>query len=204
MIGLGKMGGNMAERLRDRRSQVVGYDRQPRARATSTPSKSSWSGCRPAGRVGDGAGRASPPGDRSTSSPSSSTRATSSSTAATPTTGTTSKHADELGRQRASASSTAASAAASGACENGYALMVGGERRERRRSSCRSSRRSSPRARTASSTPGEVGAGHFAKMVHNGIEYGMMQAFAEGWELLEASDIVTDVPARFRSWRRAR
>ena len=34
---------------------------------------------------------------------------------------------------------------------------------------------------------GEVGAGHFAKMVHNGIEYGMMQAFAEGWELLEAA-----------------
>ena len=45
---------------------------------------------------------------------------------------------------------------------------------------------------------GEVGAGHFAKMVHNGIEYGMMQAFAEGWELLEASDIVTDVPGRLQ------
>ena len=46
---------------------------------------------------------------------------------------------------------------------------------------------------------GEVGAGHFAKMVHNGIEYGMMQAFAEGWELLEASDIVTDVPGPSRA-----
>ncbi|HUQ00318.1 MAG TPA: 6-phosphogluconate dehydrogenase, partial [Aeromicrobium sp.] len=48
---------------------------------------------------------------------------------------------------------------------------------------------------------GEVGAGHFAKMVHNGIEYGMMQSFAEGWELLEASDIVTDVKGCFSSWR---
>ncbi len=48
---------------------------------------------------------------------------------------------------------------------------------------------------------GKVGAGHFAKMVHNGIEYGMMQAFAEGWELLEASDVVTDVRGSFSSWR---
>jgi 6-phosphogluconate dehydrogenase len=48
---------------------------------------------------------------------------------------------------------------------------------------------------------GTVGAGHFAKMVHNGIEYGIMQSFAEGWELLEATDIVTDVPGAFRSWR---
>ena len=45
------------------------------------------------------------------------------------------------------------------------------------------------------------GAGHFAKMVHNGIEYAMMQAYAEGWELLEATDLVEDVPAVFDSWR---
>ena len=48
---------------------------------------------------------------------------------------------------------------------------------------------------------GPVGAGHFAKMVHNGIEYAMMQAYAEGWELLESAELVTDVPAVFRSWR---
>src|SRR3954451_18785480 len=41
---------------------------------------------------------------------------------------------------------------------------------------------------------GTVGAGHFAKMVHNGIEYGLMQAYAEGWELMMATDVVTDVP----------
>jgi 6-phosphogluconate dehydrogenase len=49
---------------------------------------------------------------------------------------------------------------------------------------------------------GTVGAGHFAKMVHNGIEYGIMQAYAEGWELLEATDLVTDVRATFESWQK--
>ena len=38
-------------------------------------------------------------------------------------------------------------------------------------------------------------------MVHNGIEYAMMQAYAEGWELLEAVDSVTDVREVFRSWQ---
>lgn len=84
--------------------------------------------------------------------------------------------------------------------ENGYALMVGGTE-----------------AAVATAMPvfdvlkpegdsgfvhaGSHGAGHFAKMVHNGIEYGLMQAYAEGWELLEASEIVTNVPQIFDSWR---
>src|SRR6476661_203829 len=45
------------------------------------------------------------------------------------------------------------------------------------------------------------GAGHFAKMVHNGIEYAMMQAYAEGWELLEKVDLVDNVTEVFDSWR---
>ena len=48
---------------------------------------------------------------------------------------------------------------------------------------------------------GEVGAGHFSKMVHNGMEYGIMQAYAEGWELLEKVDLVDNVTEVFRSWR---
>ncbi len=48
---------------------------------------------------------------------------------------------------------------------------------------------------------GSVGAGHFSKMVHNGIEYGLMQAYAEGYELMAASDVVQDVPAVIKSWR---
>ena len=48
---------------------------------------------------------------------------------------------------------------------------------------------------------GDAGAGHFVKMVHNGIEYGIMQAYAEGYELLEAADVVENVPEAFESWR---
>ncbi|GAA1863697.1 phosphogluconate dehydrogenase (NAD(+)-dependent, decarboxylating) [Myceligenerans crystallogenes] len=50
---------------------------------------------------------------------------------------------------------------------------------------------------------GPVGAGHFAKMVHNGIEYGLMQAYAEGYELLAAKkDVVTDVHGTMKAWQR--
>jgi 6-phosphogluconate dehydrogenase len=45
------------------------------------------------------------------------------------------------------------------------------------------------------------GAGHFAKMVHNGIEYAMMQSYAEGWELLQKADLVDNVTDVFDSWR---
>jgi 6-phosphogluconate dehydrogenase len=48
---------------------------------------------------------------------------------------------------------------------------------------------------------GPVGAGHFTKMVHNGIEYGMMQALGEGYGLMEASALVADPDAVVRSWR---
>jgi 6-phosphogluconate dehydrogenase len=49
---------------------------------------------------------------------------------------------------------------------------------------------------------GDVGAGHYVKMVHNGIEYGLMQAYAEGFELLLAKDTVKDVPGSFKAWTR--
>jgi 6-phosphogluconate dehydrogenase len=48
---------------------------------------------------------------------------------------------------------------------------------------------------------GKVGAGHFSKMVHNGIEYALMQSYAEGWELLNKVDMVDNVTEVFRSWR---
>ena len=47
---------------------------------------------------------------------------------------------------------------------------------------------------------GPVGAGHFSKMVHNGIEYAMMQAYGEGYELLAAVDLIEDVPGVIASW----
>ncbi|MFT4245818.1 MAG: decarboxylating 6-phosphogluconate dehydrogenase [Micrococcaceae bacterium] len=49
---------------------------------------------------------------------------------------------------------------------------------------------------------GDIGAGHYAKMVHNGIEYGLMQSYAEGYELLAKKDIIKDVHGTFRAWQR--
>ncbi|MGN6722213.1 MAG: phosphogluconate dehydrogenase (NAD(+)-dependent, decarboxylating) [Marmoricola sp.] len=85
--------------------------------------------------------------------------------------------------------------------ENGYALMCGGDKKyvaiaQPIFDSLK------PEGDFGFVHAGEkAGAGHYAKMVHNGIEYAMMQAYAEGWELLEAVDIVENVPAIFDSWR---
>jgi len=49
---------------------------------------------------------------------------------------------------------------------------------------------------------GPSGAGHFSKMVHNGIEYGMMQSYAEGFEILEASPFAYDLAKLARLWNR--
>ena len=49
---------------------------------------------------------------------------------------------------------------------------------------------------------GPVGAGHYAKMVHNGVEYGLMQAYAEGYELLSAGGPVDNVGAVMKAWSR--
>ena len=47
---------------------------------------------------------------------------------------------------------------------------------------------------------GPVGAGHFAKMVHNGIEYALMTAYAEGYEVLAAEDLIKDPQAVYQAW----
>jgi 6-phosphogluconate dehydrogenase len=48
---------------------------------------------------------------------------------------------------------------------------------------------------------GPSGAGHFVKMVHNGVEYGLMQAYAEGFELMHASEFPLDLAAIAELWR---
>ena len=48
---------------------------------------------------------------------------------------------------------------------------------------------------------GPSGAGHFVKMVHNGVEYGLMQAYAEGFELMQASEFDLDLAAVAELWR---
>jgi 6-phosphogluconate dehydrogenase len=85
--------------------------------------------------------------------------------------------------------------------ENGYAIMLGG--------SPDAIARIEPLVRLLAPAPdagwlhcGPAGAGHFAKMIHNGIEYGMMQAYAEGLALLKAkSEFGVDLAALAECWR---
>jgi 6-phosphogluconate dehydrogenase len=48
---------------------------------------------------------------------------------------------------------------------------------------------------------GPSGAGHFVKMIHNGVEYGLMQAYAEGFDLMQASEFELDLAAVAELWR---
>jgi 6-phosphogluconate dehydrogenase len=84
--------------------------------------------------------------------------------------------------------------------ELGYGLMVGGSDEDVARVQPIFDALK-PEGENGFAHAGAVGAGHFSKMVHNGIEYALMQAYAEGWELLEKVDLVEDVPAVLRSWR---
>jgi 6-phosphogluconate dehydrogenase len=84
--------------------------------------------------------------------------------------------------------------------ENGYALMVGGSKEDVAKAQPIFDALK-PEGEFGFAHAGPVGAGHYAKMVHNGIEYGLMHAYAEGYELLTAAEYVTDVPAVIKSWR---
>jgi 6-phosphogluconate dehydrogenase len=84
--------------------------------------------------------------------------------------------------------------------EKGYALMVGGE--SAHVDACMPIFQAlKPAGEFGFVHAGRHGAGHYAKMVHNGIEYGMMHSYAEGYELLHAAEIVENVPGIFKSWR---
>jgi 6-phosphogluconate dehydrogenase len=84
---------------------------------------------------------------------------------------------------------------------NGYALMIGGD--------AAAVDRASPLFRALAPGPdrgwlhcGPAGAGHFVKMIHNGIEYGMMQAYAEGLSMLRGkSEFDIDIAAVAEMWR---
>ena len=88
--------------------------------------------------------------------------------------------------------------------ENGYALMYGGSADNIAKVMPAFDALKPPPTEQGdfgSVHAGKVGAGHFSKMVHNGIEYAIMQSYAEGWELLEKVDLVDNVTEVFRSWR---
>jgi 6-phosphogluconate dehydrogenase len=82
--------------------------------------------------------------------------------------------------------------------EVGYCLMVGGDDEP--------VREVEPAFRTLAPPDGYAhvgpsGAGHFVKMVHNGIEYGLMQAYAEGFEVMERSEFELDLHEIAGIWR---
>jgi 6-phosphogluconate dehydrogenase len=84
---------------------------------------------------------------------------------------------------------------------SGYALMVGGDAADvDRLMPVFDALRSDGDRADSFVHVGPVGAGHYAKMVHNGIESGLTQAYAEGFELLAAEKSVVDVPAVLRAW----
>jgi 6-phosphogluconate dehydrogenase len=82
--------------------------------------------------------------------------------------------------------------------QNGFGTMVGGNRE--------AVEPLEPIFRTLAPEGGYVhcgpaGAGHYAKMVHNGIEYGLMEAYAEGFEILHASEYPFDLEAIAKAWQ---
>jgi 6-phosphogluconate dehydrogenase len=82
--------------------------------------------------------------------------------------------------------------------ENGYCIMVGGEDQ--------GFEMLEPAIKTLAPEGGYAhvgpsGAGHFVKMVHNGIEYGLMQAYAEGFEIMKASEFDLDLHEVAGIWR---
>jgi 6-phosphogluconate dehydrogenase len=80
---------------------------------------------------------------------------------------------------------------------NGFCLMVGGE--------AEAVGPLEPIFRSLAPVDGYLhvggpGSGHYVKMVHNGIEYGLMQAYAEGFEIMHASDYTLDLAAISKLW----
>ncbi|MFE1444549.1 phosphogluconate dehydrogenase (NAD(+)-dependent, decarboxylating) [Streptomyces sp. NPDC058739] len=198
LIGLGKMGGNMRERIRRAGHSVVGYDRNPDLADVGTLAelvdrleapRVVWVMV-PAGAatqsVVDELGNLLSPGDIVVDGGNS--RWTDDE-----------KHARELGAKGIGFVDAGVSGGVWG-LENGYALMVGGDAANVARVQPVFDALK-PEGPYGYVHAGRVGAGHFAKMVHNGIEYAMMQAYAEGWELLEKVDSVENVREVFRSWQ---
>jgi 6-phosphogluconate dehydrogenase len=112
------------------------------------------------------------------------------------------RHAEQLGKKDIGYLDCGVSGGVWG-LENGYGLMVGGDKDlvSKAMPIFDALRPEGERAEGFVHV-GDVGAGHYAKMVHNGIEYGMMQSFAEGYELLAKKDIINDVTGTFAAWQR--
>lgn len=202
LVGLGKMGDNMRERLRRSGIKVTGFD--PRPEVSDVPTLADLAAALPAPRVVwvmvpageptrgviDDLGGLLTRGDIVVE-------------------GGNSHYAEDQERaaELAERGIGYVDCGVSGGVwglENGYGLMCGGEAAhvETLMPVFDALRPEGPREEGFVHA-GKVGAGHFAKMVHNGIEYGLMQAYAEGYELLAAKkDVVTDVHGTMKAWQR--
>ncbi len=199
LVGLGKMGGNMRTRLRDAGHTVVGFDRNPDL--TDVSSLAELVEALPAPKV---VWVMVPAGE--------------------PTRETVAALGDLLdegdlvvdgGNSRwtddqANAEMLSAKGVGFVDCgvsggvwglKNGYALMYGGSDEDVAKVQPAFDALRPEGDFGAVHAGKKPGAGHFSKMVHNGIEYAMMQSYAEGWELLEKVDLVDNVTEVFRSWR---
>jgi 6-phosphogluconate dehydrogenase len=207
LIGLGKMGGNMAERLRRTGHEVIGFDHHPERRDVDsipalvealTPARVVWvmvpSG-EPTRQTIKELAELLSPGDVVID-------------------GGNSKFTDDqlhdvMLREKGIGYIDVGVSGGVWGLENGYALMVGGSKEDVAKAQPIFDALKPPAPVDESGQPlpgagfvhaGPVGAGHFSKMVHNGIEYAMMQAYGEGYELLAAVDLIEDVPGVIASW----
>lgn len=201
LIGLGKMGFNMRDRLREQGIEVTGFDRDPELTDVTTldglvsalPSPRIIWVMVPAGQITDGVvhelSEALSEGDLVID-------------------GGNSKFSDDqihatLLAQRGIRFVDCGVSGGVWGLANGYGLMAGGstEDIELAMPIFDALRPEGDRAESFVHV-GDIGAGHYAKMVHNGIEYGLMQSYAEGYELLEAKGIVKDVHGTFAAWQK--
>ncbi|MQW77071.1 decarboxylating 6-phosphogluconate dehydrogenase [Nocardioides sp. dk4132] len=198
LIGLGKMGGNMRERLRRGGHTVVGFDHDPERRDVDSLDK--LVAALPAPRVVWVMVPAGEPTRQTIADLGDLLEA-----GDVVVDGGNSRWTDDIAHaeQLAAKGIGFVDCGVSGGVwglENGYALMYGGDLEhvalvQPAFDTLR------PEGEFGSVHAGKVGAGHFSKMVHNGIEYAIMQSYAEGWELLEKVDMVENVTEVFRSWR---
>jgi 6-phosphogluconate dehydrogenase len=207
MVGLGRMGGGMTARLLERGHEVVVFDRDREI----TELAGSAPGAVAAGSLADLVAELSPPRIvwlmLPAGEPTESTLAVLAEAVSPGDTlldGGNSRFTDTQRRAAALADRRIdlVDAGTSGGVwghRHGYCLMVGGPDAAVRR--CEPLFRDLA-AEGGYAHVGASGAGHFTKMVHNGIEYGMLQAYAEGFELLRASAFDLDLPRIAALWNR--
>jgi 6-phosphogluconate dehydrogenase len=199
LIGLGKMGFNMRERLREGGHEVVGYD--PRPEVTDVPDLAGLAAALPSPRV---VWVMVPSGEVTDDTIVGLSTVLSSGDLVID--GGNSRytedapHAKLLSDKGIGFIDAGVSGGIWGLTE-GYGLMVGGSDADVAKVMPIFDALRPPGPREDGFVhAGPVGAGHFAKMVHNGVEYAMMTAYGEGYEMLAAEDLIKSPQAVYQAW----